>query len=356
LFVHAASSAGLDDSPTTLQSVETLLDGYKFANGTIYSRLEASGLDWRIVEGDSLPPSLTLGGMIRSAIEGRFISMAQLAAQVSDPSFQDRYVFIEPNYGHVLLDGSNFKCGNSQHPLDDVTRGERLVKDVYELIRNSPIWEKSLLIITYDEHGGFFDHVAPPSAKPPNDGPNSAEYSQHGFDFTRLGVRVPALIISAHTPRGTIDHSVHDHSSVLATLERLFGLAPLTDRDRGAVGLDSLFALAVPRTDAPTFLPPPAVSGIAECDEAGEEKLAGARAVAPDGLGGAVDPALVGFLHVAVARNLHLAAAASHDVDKAKEVEGERLLETYRGVQTKFDAAKYIHDVDRRYRAFRESS
>jgi len=198
--------------------------------------------------------------------------------------------------------------------------------------------------------------VAPPSAKPPNDGPNSAEYSQHGFDFTRLGVRVPALIISAHTPRGTIDRSVHDHSSVLATLETLFRLAPLTDRDRGAVGLDSLFALAVPRTDAPTSLPPPAVSGIAECDEAGEEKLAGARAVAPDGLGGAVDPALVGFLHVAVARNLHLAAAASHDVDKAKEVEGERLLETYRGVQTKFDAAKYIHDVDRRYRAFRESS
>jgi hypothetical protein len=95
------------------------------------------------------------------------------------------------------------------------------------------------------------------------------------------------------------------------------------------------------------------VSGIDECDEAGEEKLAGALAVATEKLGGAVDPALVGFLHVALARDLHLAAAASHDVEKAKASDGQRLLETYRGIQTKFDAAKYIHDVDQKYRAFR---
>src|SRR4029077_4819309 len=105
----------------------------------------------------------------------------------------------------------------------------------------------------------------------------------------------------------------------------------LTDRDRNAIGLDSLFPLTTPRTDAPTSLPPPAVSGIDECDEAGEEQLAATQSVAPDELRGAVDSALVGFLHVAVARDLHLAAAASHDVDKAKDVEGERLLETYRG-------------------------
>ncbi len=355
LFVHAASSAGLDDSPTTLQSVETLLEGYSFANGTIYGRLDASGLNWHIVEGDALPQSLTLGGMVRSAIEGRFISMSQLATQVNDPAFEDRYVFIEPNYGHVLLDGSNFKCGNSQHPLDDMTRGEKLLKDVYELVRNSPHWNRSLLIITYDEHGGFFDHVAPPVAISPNDGPRSSDYSRHNFDFTRLGVRVPAVVISPYTSRGTIDHSVHDHSSVLTTLEKLYALAPLTDRDRGAIGLDSLLPLAKPRMDAPTTLPMPAFSGIDDCEELAEDRLAGALGVAPRELTGAVDPALVGFLQVAVARDLHLAAATSRDVDRAIDTERDRLLETYHGITTKFDAVKYIHRVEQSYRAYRKS-
>jgi phospholipase C len=352
LFVHAASSAGLDDSPTALRSIETLLAGYKFANGTIYDRLDNADLSWHVVEGDAMPQSLTLGGMIESAIEGRFISMAQLPTLIGDRGFQDRFVFIEPNYGHVLLDGSNFKCGNSQHPLDDITRGERFLKDVYELVRNSPHWDDSLLVITYDEHGGFFDHVAPPAAVPPNDGLGSSEYSRHNFDFKRLGVRVPAVVVSAYTPRATIDHSLHDHSSIPATLEKLFGLAPLTDRDREALGVESLCPLTTPRTDAPTTLPQPANSGIDECADGGEDRLAAALSVASDELSGDIDPALMGFLHVAVARDLHLAAAASRDVDRAIDSERDRLQETYAGIHTKFEAVRYIHDVEQRYRAF----
>jgi phospholipase C len=202
LFVHAASSAGLDDSPTALQSIETLLEGYKFANGTIYDRLDSAGLGWHIVEGDALPPTLTLSGMVKSALSGKFLTMVEFEAQLSDPGFADRYVFIEPSYGHVLADGSNFKCGNSMHPLDDVTRGEQHLKEVYELIRNSPHWEDSLLIVIYDEHGGFFDHVAPPEAIPPNDTTGAGPYSQHNFNFNRLGVRVPGPgYLALHTPR-----------------------------------------------------------------------------------------------------------------------------------------------------------
>ena len=68
------------------------------------------------------------------------------------------------------------------HPLDDVTRGERLIKDVYEAIRKSPHWETSVLIVTFDEHGGFYDHVAPPAAVPPGD-VETASYVQHDFSF-----------------------------------------------------------------------------------------------------------------------------------------------------------------------------
>ena len=354
LFVHAASSAGLDDSPTALQSIETLLEGYKFANGTIYDRLDAAGLNWHIVEGDALPPSLTLGGMVRSALRGRFINMDEFASLVTDPAFADHYVFIEPNYGHVLADGSNFKCGNSQHPLDDVTRGEKHVKDVYELVRNSPHWESSLLIVTYDEHGGFFDHVAPPAATPPNDTDGTTDYSRHNFNFSRLGVRVPALVISPFTPRGLIDHAVHDHSSVPATLENLFGLEALTERDRAATPLNSLLPLVNPRTDAPTVLPEPAESGIPDCEQSSGPGLAATLPAPPAELNGPVDSALAGFIHVALLRDLHITAAASGDVDGAVKTERDRLLATYGAVRTKFEAVKYLDDVEQRYRAFRK--
>jgi phospholipase C len=155
----------------------------------------------------------------------------------------------------------DFTCGNSQHPLDDVTRGERLIKQVYETIRNSPLWQESVLVITYDEHGGFFDHVEPPAAVAPGDPISDEDNNHHDFKFDRLGVRVPSVIVSPLIPRGTIDHTTYDHTSVLATVERLFGLRPLTERDSAANDFLHLFSLSSPRLDTPATLPEPAESG-----------------------------------------------------------------------------------------------
>ena len=145
------------------------------------------------------------------------------------------------------------------HALDDITRGEQLIKTVYEAIRNSPHWERSLLIITFDEHGGFYDHVAPGPAVPPGD-LVTADYQQFGFKFDRLGVRVPALVISAHTPRGVIDHTRYDHTSILATVERMYGMDNLTNRDKAANDVRHLLGLQNPRADAPVTLHAPATS------------------------------------------------------------------------------------------------
>jgi phospholipase C len=349
-FVHAASSAGLDDSPTMARSATALLDGYKFVNGTIFDKLSAAGVPWSVAEGDALPQVLSLSGMLEHVLEGRFFSIKDFAARVNDPAFADAYVFIEPHYGHVLADGRNFKCGNSQHPLDDVTRGEKLLKEVYETIRNSPHWASSLLIVLYDEHGGFYDHVVPPPAPPPGD-PFSPDNNRHGFQFDQLGVRIPALVISPYTAGGTIDHTVHDHTSVLATVERLHGLDPLTARDAGAAGLDHLFALDSARQDAPTRLPDPAPSGIPDCGPDLDEQLLGVLERVPAELAGPVDSTLVGFLQVAMARELHLAAAARRDLGSAIEQEKDRLLSTYEQIHTKFDAVKFLRDVQARYNA-----
>lgn len=349
-FVHAGSSGGLDDSPTLARSAAALIEGYKFANGTLYDRLQSARLPWSIVEGDALPQVLSISGMIEHVLQGRFMSLRDFAARVSDPEFANAYVFIEPHYGHVLADGRNFKCGSSQHPLDDVTRGEKLLKDVYEAIRNSPHWMTSLLIVLYDEHGGFYDHVAPPATSPPGDAVMPGT-NRHDFKFDQLGVRVPVLVVSPYTARGTIDHTVRDHASVVATVEHLYGLPPLTQRDANAAGLEPLFALSTPRADTPTRLPDPAVSGIPDCGDDLGERLAGYLEATPSHLMGPLEAALVGFLHVAVARELHLAAIARRDLGAAVDQEKDRLLTTYGEIRTKFDAVKFLRSVQTKYEA-----
>src|SRR5258706_12320153 len=112
--------------------------------------------------------------------------------------------------------GSN-EGGSSKNPMDPVAGGEQLTQPVYEAIRNNTsVWPNSLLIITYDEHGGFYDHVKPKKATPPADGAGSS-LNQYGFDFTQLGVRVPAVIflpLVAHRPGCS---SVNHYFSVVAT-------------------------------------------------------------------------------------------------------------------------------------------
>jgi phospholipase C len=156
-------------------------------------------------------------------------------------------------------DGHNWHLENDQHPISNMAVGEKLLYDVYQALRsNGPAWEKTLLIITYDEHGGNYDHVHPPTgATAPDDVIGSS-----GFDFTRFGVRVPAVLVSPLIPEGTILHAPSDgppfdHTSIIATLRARFGLGPLGARDAAAPDVGSILTLAPPRTDDPPGLEPP---------------------------------------------------------------------------------------------------
>jgi phospholipase C len=140
------------------------------------------------------------------------------------------------------------------HPPSDVRDGEALIKQVYEMIRNSPVWNQCVFIIIFDEHGGFFDHFPPPPAVPPGDG---AVDNTHHFQFDRLGTRIPAVIVSPWVGRNVVDQTTYDHSSLLATVEKLFGLSPLTRRDAAANDFLEVFSQITPRTDTPATLPSP---------------------------------------------------------------------------------------------------
>ncbi len=261
-FVHGASSAGWADSPGSSQIVtwETPGFGFTYPSGfSIYDKLNAANLQWRIYVDEN---GSTLGGIPQvAALKGvtykvNTNAFSSFASDLQGP-YPYTYTFIEPNYGDVF--GGSYVGGSSQHPMDSVAGGEALIKATYEAIRNSPVWERSLLIITYDEHGGFYDSVLPGAATPPGDGsPQDSSINSGGFMFDLYGVRVPAVVVSPLIPQGTVDNTLYDHASVSATLMSLYGLTAMTARDGGANSVLPLLSLTTPRTDCPTVLNNPA--------------------------------------------------------------------------------------------------
>lgn len=334
-FAVAASSGGLDHSPSVAQMIGWELgvpSGFSFEHGTIFDRLHAARPSgWRIYRGCEFAIASALKGIGWTGT----VPYSQFAHDISQPSYPWAFTFIEPNYGDVV--NNTYVGGTSQHPLDDVTHGEALIKSTYEAIRSSPHWEKSLLIVTWDEHGGFYDHVAPPRAVAPGDDvTTSGGVNQHGFTFEQYGLRVPAVVVSAYTARSVIDHRVYDHASIPATLEAIFDLSPLTQRDAAANNLTSLVSLPVARADAPTSLPEPAKSGISTEDR--RASLAAAAASSQE----TVDRGnLPGFLHLALRGDLALSPPAQHP----------EILARVAAIKTRAEARDYLAEVSRKIRA-----
>jgi phospholipase C len=365
-FAMAASSGGLDDSPSKTDVVTSVtVNGYRFWNGTIFDKLDDRCIEWKVVEGDEFPVAFALNGMNLNALQGRFQDFDDWQTAVKWADYGPKFVFIEPQYGESTFGATgpgDYTCGNSMHPLDDVVRGERLIKDTYEAIRNSPHWERSMLIVTFDEHGGFYDHVRPPAATPPGDPPVD-NYDHHGFKFDQVGVRVPTLVISPYVARGLIDHTPYDHTSILATVERLFGFGALTQRDGAAADTLHLLSLEAPRTDTPSTLPEPATNPtpIGCSDEPEPEDVLLRRRSdlrlaihdraerrqrgAAEGEGEAVPSSThIGFAQVALMRVLQT----------AHHPEREAWLEQFRAIETQADAELFMieaklqlrHDID----------
>jgi len=174
------------------------------------------------------------------------------------------FAFINPR---LTVNETTKEASNDQHPDHDVSLGEKYYKDIYEALRASPQWNETLFIVTYDEHGGFYDHVPTPlNVPPPGDG--EASYPDKGFLFDRLGVRIPTLLISPWIPKGLVisappaaqkpaQNSEYALTSIMATARKLLGMTspPLTKRDAWAATFEHVFSLSSPRTDCPLHLP-----------------------------------------------------------------------------------------------------
>ncbi|MGA8332756.1 MAG: alkaline phosphatase family protein [Mycobacterium sp.] len=229
-FLCAATSQGHMDDSTS-----------KYTSQSIFGLLSAHDLAWSIY-GYTSPPLTRLNFPdTTDAPESHFGVFKDFQAAAAAGTL-GAYTFLEPSWG---------SSGNSQHPNYDVALGEQLIHDVYYALRNGPAWNQTLLIITYDEHGGCYDHVAPPTGAVPPD----SSAGEFGFDFTRFGVRVPTVLVSPLIAAGTVFRPSGtvplDHTSTLKTVETRWGLTPLTSRDAAAPDVGDVLTLSQPRTDDP---------------------------------------------------------------------------------------------------------
>ena len=226
-FAHAATSKGF--------ITNSQFNNYDMP--TIFESLSARGLTWRNYYHDfSQTWALQRLGTDENRIN--FRSFGQFKKDAKKGQLPN-YAFIEPKYF------SFFGEANDQHPPHDVRAGERLIAQVYQALLKSPQWNDTMLLVTYDEHGGTYDHALPPPAVPP-DGHTSQ------FSFDRYGLRVPAIIISPFVPASTVVHDVFDHTSIPATLATVFQLPGfLTARDAQANTFSHVASLGSPRTDLP---------------------------------------------------------------------------------------------------------
>lgn len=226
-FMMAGSSAGYDGGPSSTETATWTGGGHLPANnGNIFTKLGKAGVPFRIYGDDNFPMAGVMEGVHTTNTfdvhDGKtHIRPLEVVLKeaTNDKPFPYNFVWIEPDYdvASSIKRHAMYSTGNSMHPCSDVRKAEQLIADVYNWISGNPsVWNNCVLFITWDEHGGFFDHVVPPTATPPGDSPSEGRTWK--FKFDRFGTRVPCLIISPFIQSNLIDHRQYDHTSILKTV------------------------------------------------------------------------------------------------------------------------------------------
>jgi len=260
-----------------LSTSETITPGgYKPITGTIFDRLDAAGVSWTDYYSD-LPYSL-----IFATSPGHTKQVSAFATDAAAGTLP-AVAFVDPSaFPDQLINGELFQT--DEHPPWNIRAGEYFVSTIIRALRSSPSWNDSILLLTYDEHGGFYDHVAPPAvpqagaptpdgiapgqcadasnppaSKVPGGGATcdasrtsaapglcptftpTGPYPSDCATFNQFGFRLPLLAVSPFSKPHYVSHTIASHTSILALLEKRFSLPSLTARDANASDLEDMF-------------------------------------------------------------------------------------------------------------------
>jgi phospholipase C len=250
-YLIAATSAGMtDDIGSPAGDLGLIVP----AAGTIFNLLDAYGISWENYVASyptgATPDLFPINDVIPEAFHNK--PFAQFFTDVAAGDLP-AVTLLDPDYN-----------SQSQENPQNIVVGEALLAEVVQAIGASPLWSKTLFVLVYDEHGGYYDHVPPPAAIPPDLIPPVVQLGESLYDgFARYGFRVPAVVVSPYAKRDHVSHLLYDHTSVLAMIEHKWNLPALTFRDANANDLTDFLDLAALAAHSPTFpqLPPLAAPG-----------------------------------------------------------------------------------------------
>jgi phospholipase C len=233
-YLMAATSLGMVDDTFPL--------GYP-ANGTIFDALDKHEISWRNYY-STTPSTLLFPQLYFDNFGKKVVPLASFFEDAASGNLP-AYCIVDPDYDT-----------HSEENPQNIAVGEAFAADVIQAVMSGPEWESTLLIWTYDEHGGYYDHVPPPRAIPPDDippAPPNGEPKYGGFD--RYGFRVPCAIISPWSKRDYVSHNVFDHSSICKLVETKWNLPAMTYRDANANNMLDLLDFT-----NPGFVKPPTLA------------------------------------------------------------------------------------------------
>jgi phospholipase C len=257
----------------TTTSPSTLLDPPP-PHGTIFDSMSAHRITWANYFSD-LPMTAVIPSIILKHSEHlhqleKFFHDCQ-SGTLPSVSFVDPSIGVLSSIGlplatlpAVIKDtlqvlGADFNSSDpasTEEDPQDMYWGELWAYKVIEAVLKSPAWPRILLIYIYDEHGGYYDHVPPPAAIPPDAIPPQLQPGDPPGGYDLYGPRVPAIVVSPYAKTKGVTDTLHDHTSVLATIEAKWNLPALTDRDANAAHVMDFLGLATPQLDRDPIVPP----------------------------------------------------------------------------------------------------
>jgi phospholipase C len=213
---------------------------------TIFELLEEKGVSWKIYLNDSGPRPHSFYQMFTGyqRNKNKVVTAEQFFSDVQNGSLPQ-----------VAMIESGVDTGLDEHPLNRVDRGAAYMRRFFDALMKSSLWTKSAMILTYDEGGGFFDHVPPPAAPAPDDIPPNLKPEDTPGTFERLSFRVPLVLVSAWARKHHVSHNVSDHTSIMKLIQKRFGLRNLTRRDAWAPDLTDMFDFSKMSFEQPPQLP-----------------------------------------------------------------------------------------------------
>ncbi|MEZ4293939.1 MAG: alkaline phosphatase family protein [Polyangiaceae bacterium] len=250
MYLYAASSLG--------NTYNTIAE----ADATLVDYLEERQIDWKIYATGTPGFAIFISTHLKYA-EEHLRSIDDYFADAAAGTLP-QFAFIDPNIGRDGVDTDD------EHPPAMAPIGEALVASVVDALAKSPNWKDSALFLTYDEHGGLFDHVVPPKACPPDDLPLKVAPGDPEVPFDQLGIRVPMMVISPYAKKHHVSHAVYDHTSIVRFVEAKFVMPALSNRDANALAPWDMFDFDA----APHATPPEVTIPTVDAD-----KLAACKAI-----------------------------------------------------------------------------